>query len=228
MTGKTHRVGGMLCALGGYTILSGKGMLLSDVSPLVQLTVMYPFAIYGSVVSDLDHNWNSAPSKDIVSWVINKVLHLTSDVRDHMDEKSSASKALSVFDAKHRSWQTHSDLFLVAMIFLAMQIMGSSPYSADQIIIKLITTGLALGIISHLFLDMLTPEGIWCILTSGVGKVAKIKGIPQKISFVPNTKFFRTGGPWETLVRYVMWVICLILLVRILYVASPYRISFLN
>ena len=67
MTGKTHRVGGMLCCLGGYTLLEANGMLLGDVNPLLQLTIMYPFAIYGSTVSDLDHHWQSAPSKDIVS-----------------------------------------------------------------------------------------------------------------------------------------------------------------
>ena len=78
MTGKTHRVGGMLCVLGGFTYLESKGLLLRNVNPLLQLTVMYPFALYGSIVSDLDHNANSIPSKDIVSIAINRVLHLTS------------------------------------------------------------------------------------------------------------------------------------------------------
>ena len=59
MTGKTHRVGGMLCVLGGFTILDSKGMLLGNVSPMIQLVMMYPFALYGSVVSDLDHHVKS-------------------------------------------------------------------------------------------------------------------------------------------------------------------------
>ena len=36
MTGKTHRVGGMVCVLGGFTYLESKGLLLRDVNPLLQ------------------------------------------------------------------------------------------------------------------------------------------------------------------------------------------------
>ena len=82
MTGKTHRVGGMIWVLGGFTYLESKGLLLRNVNPLLQLTVMYPFALYGSIVSDLDHNANSIPSKDIVSVAINRVLHLTSGLKE--------------------------------------------------------------------------------------------------------------------------------------------------
>ena len=40
MTGKTHRVGGMLCVLGGFTYLESKGFLLINVNPLLQLNFM--------------------------------------------------------------------------------------------------------------------------------------------------------------------------------------------
>lgn len=228
MTGKTHRVGGMLCVLGGYSLLESNGMLLGNVSPLVQLAVMYPFAIYGSVVSDLDHHWNSAPSRDLVSLVINRVLHLSSGIVDKVGENSPIAKPLSIFNAKHRSWQTHSDLFLIFMIAFSFNLMNSSSMTADAVIIRLIALGLILGIISHLLLDMLTPEGIWCISTSLIGKVTKNKLIPQKISLVPNTKFFRTGGAWESIVRLIMWLICLVLFFKIVFSVSPYTISFLK
>lgn len=227
MTGKTHRVGGMLCCLGGYTLLESNGMLLGDVNPLLQLAVMYPFAIYGSVVSDLDHHWQSAPSRDVVSYGINKVLHLSTKVRERMDERSTASKMLAVFDAKHRSWQTHSDLFLLIMLYVAYRLLALPISSADEVLVRLIFSGLTLGIISHLFLDMLTPEGIWCMLTTVIGKVTKVKEVPQKISLVPNTKFFRTGGTWENIIRWLMWVVCIVLFLRIIYTISPYSISFL-
>ena len=185
---------------------------------------MYPFAIYGSVVSDLDHHWQSSPSRDVVSYGINKTLHLTSKVRGRLGEDTFLSKILSVFDAKHRSWQTHSDLFLIAMIVLTGYMLGSTTNSADHVLIKLIMVGLTLGIISHLVLDMLTPEGIWCIISSTVGRVLGLKKIPRKISLVPNTKFFRTGGSWENIVRLVMWGICLLLLFGVVYEFLPYEI----
>lgn len=226
MTGKTHRVGGMLCVLGGYQILASRGFLLSDVNPINQLIVMYPFALYGSVVSDMDHNWHSAPCKDIVSLGINKVLHLSSGVRDHMNEKSMASKVLGIFDAQHRSWQTHSELFLIIMVAVMLKLLGGSNGNADYAIIRLVFTGLILGIISHLVLDMFTPEGIWFISLVIVGRLIG-KKLPTKISFVPDTKFFRTGGSWETLVRYSLWVLCLVIGISIIYQMSPYQIDFL-
>lgn len=228
MTGKTHRVGGMLCCLGGYSLLKANGTLLGDVNPLLQLVVMYPFAIYGSVVSDLDHDWHSVPSRDIVSYGINKVLHLTSKVRDNMSEKSPMYKPLGVFDAKHRSWQTHSDLFLILMIMLSTWLLGSSISSADQILIRLVSIGLILGVISHLVLDMLTPEGVWSIVMCIISKVTKSKKLPRKISFVPDTPFFRTGGTWENIIRYLMWIACFILIATILLDISPYSINFLR
>lgn len=228
MTGKTHRVGGMLCVLGGFTLLESKGMLLGNVNPVLQLAVMYPFAIYGSVVSDLDHDWNSVPCRDVVSLGINKVLHLASGVRDTIGDRSPLSKALSIFDAKHRSWQTHSDLFLFIMIIVMSNLMSSSTNSVDVAIIRLIFTGLIMGVISHLFLDMLTPEGIWSFITLFLRKVTGKRVFPDKVSLVPDSKFFRTGGAWEGIVRRVLWVLCLILFLRILISISPYSISFLK
>lgn len=228
MTGKTHRVGGMLCVLGGYTLLDSKGLLLGNVSPLVQLLVMYPFALYGSTVSDLDHNLQSIPSKDIISLAINKILHLSSNVIHTVDKGSSLENFLSIFNAKHRSWQTHSDLFLLFMLIASSYILNISSTSADTAIIRLVSMGLILGIISHLFLDMLTPEGIWCIGLFVFSKVVKNKSIPQKISLVPHSKFFKTGGAWESIVRCVMWVMCFIFSIRIVLSISPYSISFIG
>ena len=223
MTGATHRVGGVMCALAGYTLLESKGMLIADVSPILQLTVMYPFAIYGSTVSDLDHHWQSSPSKDVISFCINKVLHLTTDIRKTTKSKNPL---LGVFDAKHRSWQTHSDLFFVLMVLLSVYFINSGVSNASGIIMKLVFTGFILGIISHLVLDMLTPEGIWSIVLTSIAKVFKIK-VPEKIHLVPKSKFFATGGSWEKFVRWAMWVISFILLARIIYEVLPYRINFL-
>lgn len=225
MTGKTHRVGGMLCVLGGFSYLESKGLLLRGVNPILQLTVMYPFALYGSIVSDLDHNANSIPSKDIVSVAINKVLHLTSMINDVSGNKTGIS---SILDAKHRSWQTHSDLFLVALLYALYGLISQSKLAtAESVIISLVGMGFVLGVISHLVLDMLTPEGVWSIVLIGVGKATKTgKIVPKKISLVPDTSFFRTGGAWETLIRSILWGICAILFIRIVYLMMPYRLVF--
>lgn len=218
MQGKTHRVGGVLSALAGYVILEGNDMLIPNVEPVLQLVVMYPFAIYGSVISDLDHNWNSAPAKDPFSWCINKVLHLTTGLRQKNGKK--LNPVLSVFDAKHRSWQTHSDLFLFVFIALSFFIGSSSLVGASSMIFKLIMLGFTLGLISHLILDSLTPEGIWFIVPSIIRR--------KKVSFrlVPKSKFFATGGSWERLIRSVMWLIIILLSIYVIYTMSPYRISF--
>ena len=48
MEGKSHRVGGVLVALGGYYMLKQQGYLIEGVTPLVQLAIIYPFSIVGA------------------------------------------------------------------------------------------------------------------------------------------------------------------------------------
>ncbi|MNV89256.1 hypothetical protein D3C71_1835370 [compost metagenome] len=54
--------------------------------------------------------------------------------------------------------------------------------------------GVILGLLSHLFLDAINPQGIH--LYPGF-----------KIRLVPRTAFFATGGPWETIIYYLSLVI---------------------
>lgn len=217
MEGKTHRLGGVLCALIGYSVLDSKGLLIDGVNPLLQLTVFYPFALYGSVVSDLDHGWQSAPAKDPVSFVINKVLHLTTGIRKKTGRKVSP---LGIFDAKHRSWQTHSDLFLAVLVSLFVWMLNGSVDGINGVILRLVATGFIMGVISHLILDSLTPEGIWFIIPSIIRR--------KKVTFrlVPKSKFFSTGGSWESLVRFLIVVAIIVVACRIIYLASPYRVHF--
>lgn len=217
MQGKTHRIGGALCALTGFTILEANNMLIPEVNPVLQLAVMYPFALYGSIVPDLDHNWNSAPAKDPISKGINTLLHLATGIRKKSGKKSIP--VLSVFDAKHRSWQTHSDLFLFLFIILGIWVGNSGISNVNGVIFKLVMFGFVLGLISHLVLDAITPEGIWCIIPSVIRR--------KKVTFrlVPRTKFFATGGPWESIIRTLMWVVIILLCIYVIYIASPYRFS---
>lgn len=215
MQGTTHRVGGALCAVAGYSLLQSKGLLINDVNPLLQLTIMYPFAVYGAILPDFDHNWNSCPSKDMISYCINKVLHIGTGIR-----KKTGKNLLGVLDAKHRSWQTHSVLFLMLVIWACISIFTSVTTGVDAVLFRLASTGLVMGIISHLALDLLTPEGIWLVIPSLITRKRKM------LHLMPKNKFFATGGPWETLVRGIMWVVIAVLLLRLVYIALPYKLSF--
>lgn len=222
MTGETHKEGGMLVSVVGFMLLKNNGLLLPDVNEAVQLMVMYPFALWGSTASDLDHHWESAPSKDGFSWAINKVLHLSTKSRDVMDNMRGVKNTvgynlLGLFDAKHRSWQTHSDLTLYSILILLWALLSGRlnvGFSAlDTSIVALILIGICLGIVAHLILDMLTPQGIW--LTVGIAlnkflsKVLKreVHLFPEKIKVVPKWKIFATGSAWENLICKILRIL---------------------
>lgn len=233
MMGKTHRAGGMLCALGGFVLLEQHGMLVEGINPMLQLLVMYPFSLFGSTMSDQDQNWHAAPSKDIVGYGLNRVLHLTTNVRKANEEAHRDSGPIvKLFDARHRSWQTHSDLFLLLMCYMSTYLMSLSN-GMDANLIRIVSMGLILGIISHLVLDMLTPEGIWSILLVALAKVMSLVSGKKPnykkciIHLVPKNHFFSTGGRWETFVRYLLWFLCaLIIVYEAFTVLSPYTINF--
>ena len=98
--------------------------------------------------------------------------------------------------------------------------------TAEGIILKLISTGLILGLISHLVLDMLTPSGIWFLLFVGINKLIGKRVLPEKIRFVPNNKFFATGGKWEELWRWGMGILSILLFLYILYDMLPFQLEF--
>lgn len=232
MTGKTHRVGGMLCCIAGYSMMQDKGMLLGNVSPVLQMSIMYPFAIYGSMVSDMDHNWDSAPCKDVFSWFIWRILHASTWIRKKFGKTKFYKKHKMLFgllDSRHRSWQTHSDLFLALMLIGSILCLKIPVASANAVILVLIFEGLLLGVFSHLFLDLITPEGIYSFVLTIISKVFGAKKGLKHIHLVPNKGFFATDSdesPWERNIRKLMWILCFVLIFRLLYLASPYRFEF--
>lgn len=229
MTGETHREGGMLVSVVGFMLLRKAGLLLPDVNEAVQLMVMYPFALWGSTASDLDHHWDSAPSKDGFSWGINKVLHLTTKTRDVMGSmgggKTLGYHLLGIFDAKHRSWQTHSDLTLASILLILWALLSGRlniGFSAiDTSIAALILMGICIGVVAHFILDMLTPQGIWCTVGVGVNKVLSklfkkdMHLLPEKLRFVPHWKMFATGSTWENLICKILRILKVVSVVYI-------------
>lgn len=240
MTGKTHRVGGMLGGLVGFSLLKSQGMLVSGVSEPIQLVMMYASSMYGSILSDMDHEWESCPAHDAMSWVLWKVLHLTTPIRRFLSKGGKIRKwlykklkiPLEFFDSRHRSWQTHSDLALMLIVWLILNLPKKIGTSIDGMLITIIGEGILFGLISHLFLDMLTTDGIWSFLLAPLYLFMYVDKKDMKehlvrLSLVPKgVKFFTTrdsNSPWEKVCRWVMNLFIIIFAVRILYLWSPYR-----
>lgn len=242
MTGKTHRVGGMLGGLIGFSVLKDKGLLIQDVSEPLQLVVMYASSMYGSVLLDMDHDWSKCPSKDVISWVIWKILHLTTPIRKFLLRDGKIRKwlykklkgLLEFFDSKHRSWQTHSDLTLMLILYLIITLPSKVGLTMDGVLITLLGEGILFGVISHLSLDMLTTDGIWSFILAPVKLIKKsakkdTKDWLARLSLVPDIKFFSTDDsntPWERLIRGIMKVVIVFVMIRIVYLWSPYRFTF--
>ena len=249
MQGKTHKQGGMLISILGYAYLRQKGLLLPDMNEGLQWLIMYPFCMWGSVASDLDHHWDSCPQKDYPSWMVNKILHITAPIKKTLDKTMSEEqkrhslvyKVADTFNASHRSWQTHSDLTIWILFYIMNLVLHSSNLSLgviDVAVLRLVITGLGFGITAHFILDMLTPEGIWIMplvwLNALLQKInPKIK-IPRKLHFVPYTKnkFFATGNGWEQLVQKLLKVFTVISLLwfvwTLLQPYIPYTIDMSN
>lgn len=230
MTGETHKKGGMLVGLAGFLLLRKNGLLLPDVNEFVQLMVIYPFALWGSTASDLDHHWESAPTKDGFSWCINKALHLTTKSRSAMEnlrgvEKTTGYKLMGICDAKHRSWQTHSDLTLITIIAMLWVVLSGRVNLGlgvvDISIVSLILVGIGLGVVAHFILDMLTPQGIWMVSFMGVNKLIsliarkEVRLLPEKLHFVPKWSIFATGSGWESLVCKLLSISTVVLVVYV-------------
>jgi membrane-bound metal-dependent hydrolase YbcI (DUF457 family) len=187
--GKTHRAGGTFAMLLTFTIMKQKGLLLPEVNDFVQLAVMYPICSWGSIAPDLDHGKDSIPDKDPISIFINKLLRLSG--------------------SKHRSWQTHCILLTGGLLFILFMLLHlGSIYlpvenSWDWKIIRMLLTGLSVGIASHLILDMFSTAGVH--LWPGF-----------KLRFVPKTSAFSTGSTWETIVFYILVIGIIVLVINIL------------
>lgn len=242
MTGKTHRVGGMLGGLIGFSVLKDSGLLMQDVSEPLQLIMVYASSMYGSILSDMDHDWSKCPSKDAFSWVLWKVLHLSTPIRKFLENGGKIRKwfykhlkgVLEFFDSKHRSWQTHSDLTLILVILSVIVLPRNVGSNLDGIICTILGEGILFGIISHLLLDMLCPDGIWSFILAPIKLLKKsskddIKDYLARLSLVPDIKFFSTkdsNAPWERLVRFIMKLLIIFVMLRIVYLWSPYRFMF--
>src|SRR5690606_25142593 len=143
------------------------------------------------------------------------VLHIFNKPYNTMDMMLTSSqkrtnplyKLLKILKCTHRSWQTHSELtiaFLLYVIFSLFQLDVTSP---DIAIMVLILTGLTLGILSHLILDMLTTDGIYFAIGYFIKVIAPRVPMITTIRLVPRWSTFNTGSPYELNVRAALNVI---------------------
>ena len=227
MEGKTHRIGGTVCAMAGFVTLKDSGYLLSSelISPALQFLVIYTAGIYGGMWPDNDHHWESSPLKDPASWLQNKVMHIANAPYKRLDEKMSSKqkkrsmlyKTLKFLRCIHRSWQTHSEFTLLMILWLMMSptLLGFTG-RFDSVLWLLIVTGFGLGVISHIILDMLTTEGVRFAL--GVFIKVFFPSVPifTTIRLVPGISAFKTGSEWEMAIRNALSLIQYALLIMVL------------
>lgn len=228
MTGKTHRAGGFLCSVVGFEVLKHNGLLLDGVEESLQWLMMYPFCMWGSVASDLDHHWQSCPMKDPPSFVFNKILHLTAPIQKTLDKagatKNGLYKVAKTFNASHRSWQTHSDLTFFALFSLLKLILSGALGlgAVDTLLLRFVVMGVCVGMIAHFVLDMLTTDGVLSVILVVLGKILKffnprIKNFPEKLRLVPRSHRFSTSGSWEIFVNKVLKVLNVLAMIYLLW-----------
>lgn len=73
MTAKTHVLGSMSLALGGYILMDKGGLLIPDVEPLIQLGIILPYSVWASTVPDLDQAHDSVAQSSPINFVNTKI-----------------------------------------------------------------------------------------------------------------------------------------------------------
>lgn len=224
MMGKTHKAGGVLCALAGIQVINSVTPLTSDIHPIIQFMVSYPFCMWGSTAPDLDHAWSNVEDKNPINWGIHRALHVFNEMRDKAEMLGNKKnlKLLKIFSCSHRSWQTHSELtillLLVIRYLILMGLLGSVSITAvNRDLLVLVLNGIIMGVGAHLFLDSLTVDGLKIVsltLIKGLivsimkGKFTTVKAVTFRL--VPKMDLFSTGTEigeeYEKIVRRVLTV----------------------
>jgi len=177
MVYKTHQKFAISWAFLGTMLLYANNLM--QINYYIALILMIPYVKVGAAFPDLDHSWENVKNKNLATFIVNRLIHLTG--------------------GQHRSWQTHSlDLavwFTILSYFGPTLLYKQGILKIDLVsltIINIILVGFSIGWLSHIFADMLTS-----------GKIRLISFLDFEVGFVPR-KFlwinFNTGGGWEEFV----------------------------
>lgn len=143
MTAKTHVLGGMTLALGGFMYLDSSGLLIPDVNKVLQFGIIMPYAMWASTLPDLDQDKDSTAQNSPINFVIQKFFN--------------------VIGAGHRSAKSHIAPVIISLLLylaIAFNFIFRSFNGTEITIIGLMVLGLFLGLFSHMLLDMMTKQGL--------------------------------------------------------------------
>ena len=143
MTSKTHVLGGMAFGIGGYLYTQKMGLTIDGVSPILQLGIILPYAIWSSTLPDLDQDNDSVAFQSPLNLGIQKFFN--------------------VIGAGHRSAKSHVYPMLVSCVCYLLCLRGVMiQYIAgvSGVILQLILLGMFLGLFSHFLLDIMTESGV--------------------------------------------------------------------
>lgn len=166
MTGKTHAMGGMITSIAVVDYLNHTNQCPS----LILTATFIGSALIGSLLPDLD-NEKSTISK--VLWFVTIILKIIKKIM----------KILGVKGLEHRCGM-HSLVIPTMLISIGMICFKS--FSVTVFVL----TGITIGYLSHLFLDMFNPMGISLFFPL----------YKQKIRFLPKCIAIKTGGAIESVI----------------------------
>lgn len=192
MTGNTHKQYAICGAFIAAIIIHKLG--LSEVNYYLALIILLLTAKKGAIFPDIDHDWRNVKDKTVISWLLNKLIHLT--------------------NGKHRSWQTHS-IDIVALGCLMAYFLPDILYTMGKIslvnkeVTYIVTFGFMSGWVSHIVSDMLTSSGVRLTCVTNF----KVSLVPKSIGSLR----FNTGNEWEQFnfkgmkfINLVLGFICLV------------------
>lgn len=232
MKGNTHQLGGVSAGLAGCILLTvGDTSIAKEMSPILAYPIIYIFSMIGSKLPDQDHNDNAIPFRDPLGKSIYYLLHATSKLRKYHRPGTTQHKLLGIADSRHRSWQTHSDLTLFGLLWLIWYLCFSGMESVGVVnssLIQVVIGGIALGVLSHLILDAITPKGIWLIAGLMVNTVFGRHILPMKFRLIPKRSFFATGGPWEDIVNRFLTLFNRLLFLVLVFLLLDYYLNLID
>lgn len=166
---KTHVAGGLLAGVSSLNLIADKLNISSDITSYEGM-VFIAGAVIGSLFPDIDHRGSYLGRKAKITSTITNALF------------------------GHRGI-THSPIAMGAFVFflylLSKLFIVTSPF------IKLWFIGFFLGILSHIFLDMLTKGGVPLLLPFTKKRISLTK--------------MKTGSMGEKLVMIIMVIVCVYL-----------------